>query len=116
MRELSDHLSGGINRLQYRFSCPDLPHVFHVASFEAIETLNAPYELRLQVVAASEATDMNELLGHDGHLILEREEYQRDFYGIIRRITVHDDAKTRQTATLEMVSVFQRSRTRTILV
>ncbi len=102
MRELADPLSDALTRLHYRFTSPDLPHTFHVTGFEAIESLNAPYQVRVHVVAANEDADTNDLLGHDGHLILERAEHHRDFYGIIYRITVHDDTKTRQTATLEI--------------
>jgi type VI secretion system secreted protein VgrG len=107
MSENTAHFSDSMNRLQYRFSCSTIPHAFHVLSFEVVEALNAPYRVRVELVAASEETDTNELLGHGGHLLIEREECQRDFYGVIRRVVIHDDTKTRQTATIELVPALQ---------
>ena len=103
MRESSDSLSSAVNRIQCRFLSPDVGYDFRVLGFEAAEELNKPYQVRVHVAAASEAADTNELLGREGHFVLERDVYHRDFFGIIRRITIHDDTKERQSATLEMV-------------
>lgn len=91
------------NRVHLEFTAPHVPDDYVVVSFEAIEELNRPYVVRLDLAAKNEAVDSTELVGQDAQLTLERDDHQRTFFGIVRRVTVHDDHRTQQTSTVELV-------------
>lgn len=109
MQEIGDTTSSGgaphANTVAYDLSCGDIGSRCTVVGVEATEELNCPYRVVLDLVAQDESTDVGELLGRNARFSISRREAAEDrvFQGIVSRVVIHDNAETRQTASIEIV-------------
>lgn len=91
------------HRVHYELFCAELLDDIEVRSFHAVEELNQPYVVTVQVEALHETTDLGELLGRDVVVRLHRREHGRSFFGIVSRVRVDAVGHTGPLGTLEIV-------------
>jgi len=108
---LRDPLDG--SHVSYLFSCRDVQGAFAVTGFTAVEELNRPYSLTIELSAEDEATDGTELLGQDITFRLERgDAYERVFCGLVDQVRVVDTGQVLQSCSLVVVpALFALNRT-----
>src|SRR5690606_20064700 len=94
---------GDAHRVAYEFLCPDRPEQVVVHSFNAIEELNRPYMVTVQVEALDETIDLSDFLGRDAVVCIYRGEHGRSFFGIVGRVRVDGMGQSGPLGTLEIV-------------
>lgn len=93
--------------VDYDFLCPEGPDAeFYVHTFEMVDGLNHPFEMKLEVVTDTMGVDPGPFLGASIELTITRDDHARTLYGVVSRVEFAGYTQDRLVVGLKVVPAF----------